>query len=273
MEGIRKIAREVGQLLYSNPKEALRLAESAVGMAAASGNPVDAGIALRAKGAALSRCNENLAAVECFDLSLKIFEEAGDMLETTKTRMNRVNAYLLLSRFDEALADSETVTAAFREAGEERRLAKHLINVGHIFFRLDRFEENLRCLDQAEAILERLEPSPDIAHLHLNRAVALTALNRTSHALNLFKLARQVASDYNMQAIVCQADYNICYLHFMQGRYTAALDGLAKVRAKMAELEDRWHTALCDLDRTEIYLKLNMYADALEFASLAKPAF
>ncbi|PYS17753.1 MAG: hypothetical protein DMG11_34395 [Acidobacteria bacterium] len=99
--------------------------------------------------------------------------------------------------------------------------------------------------------------------------MALTALNRTSQALNLFKTARQVASDYNMPAIVSQADYNICYLHFMQGRYTAALDGLAQVRAKMAELEDRWHMALCDLDRTEIYLKLNMHADALELASLA----
>jgi hypothetical protein len=59
----------------------------------------------------------------------------------------------------------------------------------------------------------------------------------------------------------------------MQGRYTAALDGLAEVRARMVELEDRWHTALCDLDRAEIYLNLNMYADALELASLAKPAF
>src|SRR6266850_128814 len=224
MDEIRKIAHEVGQLLYSNPKEALRLAERAADMAEASGAPFGVGIALLAKGAALSRCNENLAAVECFDRALKIFEEAGDPLETTKTRMNRINAYLLLSRFDEALADSETVTAAYRESGEERSLARHLINVGHIFFRLDRFEENLQCLDQAEAILKRLEKSPDLAHLYLNRAVALTALNRTSQALNLFKAARQVASDYNMPAIVSQADYNICSLHFMQGRYTAALE-------------------------------------------------
>jgi CHAT domain-containing protein len=273
MDEIRKIAREVGDLLYSNPKEALRLAESAADMATAAGDPVDVAIALRAKGAALSRCNENIAAVDCFDVALKIFDEAGDALETAKTRMNRINSYLLLSRFDEALADSEIVTVAYREVGEERRLAKHLINTGHIFFRLDRFEENLQCLDQAEAILKGLNHSSDLAHLYLNRAVALTALNRTSQALNLFKIARQIASDCNMPAIASQADYNICYLHFMQGRYTAALDGLAEVRVKMAELGDRWHTALCDLDRTEIYLKLNMYADALELASLAKPAF
>src|SRR5213594_2220214 len=206
MDEIRKIAHEVGQLLYSNPKEALRLAERAADMAEASGAPFGVGIALLAKGAALSRCNENLAAVECFDRALKIFEEACDALETAKTKMNRINAYLLLSRFDEALADSETVTAVYREAGEERRLARHLVNVGHIFFRLDRFEENLQCLDEAEAILNRLEPSPDLAHLHLNRAVALTALNRTSQALKLFKIARQLASDYNMPAIVSQAD-------------------------------------------------------------------
>src|SRR6266480_886973 len=108
MEEIHNMAREVGQLLYSNPRDALRLAERAADMAATGGDPIDVGIALRAKGAALSRCNENLAAVECFDLALTLFQDAGNAFEITKTRMNRINAYLLLSRFDEALADSET---------------------------------------------------------------------------------------------------------------------------------------------------------------------
>ena len=85
--------------------------------------------------------------------------------------MNRINAYLLLSRFDEALADSETVTAAYRESGEERSLARHLINVGHIFFRLDRFEEHLELhrqdclsshggLDNYEFVKSKFEESP-----------------------------------------------------------------------------------------------------------------
>src|SRR2546426_12793151 len=99
MDEIRKIAHEVGQLLYSNPKEALRLAERAADMAAASGAPFGVGIALLAKGAALSRCNENLAAVECFDRALKIFEEAGDSFEKTKKRMKCIKSYLLFSPF------------------------------------------------------------------------------------------------------------------------------------------------------------------------------
>jgi CHAT domain-containing protein len=273
MDEIRKITHEVGELLYSDPKEALRLAETAVRMAAASEDPNDLGLALRAKGAALSRCNDNLGAVECFDVALKIFQEGGSELEMTKTRMNRINAYLLLSRFDEALADSAVVTLAYRQTGEEGRLAKHLVNVGHIYFRLDRLEENLRYLDEAEAILKRLNQSADLPHVYLNRAVALTALNRTAEALDLFNKAKQLATDYNMPAIEAQADYNICYLYFMQGRYTDALNGLVNVRRKMVELDDRWHTALCDLDRTEIYMQLNMHADAVEFASMAKPAF
>src|SRR5215467_2359979 len=129
MDEIRNIAREVGKLLYSDPREALRLAESAVEMAASSNDPLDLSIALRAKGAALSRCNENVAALECFDEALKVFQRSGDEFEVTKTRMNRMNAYLLLSRFDEALADSEAVTAVYKEAGEDARLAKHLVNV------------------------------------------------------------------------------------------------------------------------------------------------
>src|SRR2546430_15418806 len=103
MDEIRKIAHEVGQLLYSNPKEALRLAERAADMAEASGAPFGVGIALLAKGAALSRCNENLAAVECFDRALKIFEEAGGPVETTEKRRNRIKSLLPFSRSDEGL--------------------------------------------------------------------------------------------------------------------------------------------------------------------------
>ena len=273
IDEIREIVQEVAQLLDTNPRQALERAEAATRMATESGDPLAAGLALRAKGAAFSRCYENQAAVECFDESLKIFEEAGEAFEATKTRMNRINAYMVLSRFDEALADSRAVTAAYREAGEEHRLAKHLINTGAIFFRLDRFQEDLECLDQAEMLLKRIGEVREIANVYLNRAVTLTSLNQTDEALDFYVMARQAAFDHNLPAVAAQADYNICYLYFMRGQYSTALDGLSRVQEKMVALGDRWHVALCDLDRAEIYLKLNLHSDAFELASAAKTVF
>src|SRR5438874_1487803 len=48
---------------------------------------------------------------------------------------------------------------------------------------------------------------------------------------------------------------------------------LNTVRKHMKECGDRWHSALCNLDQSEIYLELNMHRDAIELAQEAFDAF
>ena len=76
-----------------------------------------------------------------------------------------------------------------------------------------------------------------------------------------------------MPLLVSQCDYNICYLYFLQGQYTKALEMLNAVRKHMNDCGDRWHSALCNLDQSEIYLELNMHLDAIELAEQAYNGF
>src|SRR5216684_9109390 len=99
--------------------------------------------------------------------------------------------------------------------GEERQLARHLLNIGHLYFRLDRFAEHLEMLDRAEAIFTQLNDSKSLCRVYVNRAVQLTTLNRAEDALRYYALARELAAKNDMPLLVSQCDYNICYLYFL----------------------------------------------------------
>src|SRR5437870_10848436 len=111
-------------LLTVDPRAALRLSEWMISIAFEIQDPTAKALAFRAKGNALHGINDHFQAIQYFDHALKIFDEIGNELELTRTMMNRVVAYYKLSRFDEALADGDRVTAMFRKLGEDRSLAR-----------------------------------------------------------------------------------------------------------------------------------------------------
>ncbi len=269
----RAMAVRSNDLLTIDPKAALRLAEWLMSIALDLNDPLVKGLAFRAKGNALVSVDDYFQGVEYFEEALKTFNEIGDRFEIARTMMARVVAYFKLSRFDEALSDAEKVTGMFKELGDEVRLARHLVNVGHLYSRLDRFAENFEMLDRAEAILSRVRDPKTLCGVYVNRAVQLTMLNRVDEAFKYYGLARQLAAENELPLWVSQCDYNICYLYFLQGQYTKALEMLGVVRKHMKDCGDRWHSALCDLDQSEIYLELNMHQDAIELAEEAYNGF
>lgn len=270
---IRGIWERLQDLLTVDPRAGLRLSEWMLSVALDLNDPFMKALALRAKGNALVSVDDHIQGVEYFDEALKVFIEINDKLEIARTMMNRVLAYLKLSRFDEALTDADRVTGMFEDLGDERGLARHLVNTGHIYFRLDRFTENLKLLDRAEEILSRFDDPKSLCGVHLNRAVVLTSLNEADKAFHYYALARRLAAENDMPLWVSECDYNICYLYFLQGQYTKALEMLNSVRKSMRECGDRWHSALCNLDQSEIYLELNMHRDAIELAAEAYSGF
>ena len=266
------IARQ-HDLLTVAPQAALRLSEWLLSITCELKDPILKAFALRGKGSALVTMDDYFQAMTYFDEALTIFDQAGNQFEVARTMMNRIVIHLRLSRFDEALTDSSRVTEMLQEAGDEPALGRHFVNVGTIYFRLDRFAENLEMLDRAEAIFTRLGDPKSLCRVYINRAVQLTSLNRADEAFTYYGLARTLAAKNNMPLLVSQCDYNICYLYFLQGQYTKALEMLNTVRKHMNDCGDRWHSALCNLDQSEIYLELNMHHDAIELAEQAYSSF
>lgn len=270
---VRGLMARLQDLVNVDPKIMLRLSEWTLFIALSLDDAFSRALAHRARAVALHGVDEYFQSIEHFDLALAIFRDLGDDLEIAKTLTGRSVSYLKVSRFDEALADADWVTRTFERLGDERRLARHLDHVAHIYLRLDRLSDMMNMLDRAESILLRIGDRKLLSVIYANRAVGLTTLNRAPEAFRYYEQARQLAVENGLTQLAAQCDYNICYLYFLQGQYTRALELLNAVRKRVNEAGDRWLSALCNLDQSEIYLELNMHKDAIELAEQAYAGF
>jgi len=62
-------------------------------------------------------------------------------------------------------------------------------------------------------------------------------------------------------------------MHFRRGNYSTALRILEQVRRRHEQLDDARRVGLCDMDRAEIYLELNLFDDAADIAARAYNIF
>ena len=78
---LRKITSRIQNLVNSDARAALRLSEWAIDLSLDLGDRFGKALALRAKGDALARLDDNLQATEYFDQALKVYQEIDGELE------------------------------------------------------------------------------------------------------------------------------------------------------------------------------------------------
>jgi tetratricopeptide (TPR) repeat protein len=112
----------------------------------------------------------------------------------------------------------------------------------------------------------RLQDREGIAAALHNMVVCLIALNDLERAQEVYRTAIAACTEYGMPALAVQANYNIAYLHYLRGDYSRALEMLRIAREAAAETGDQYHYALCSMDRSEVYLELEMNQEAADAA-------
>lgn len=263
----------VTSLLRKDLSKATGLAEAAVAIAQKINDKESSAHALRAKANTLWFAGQNKKASELHTQAIQLFAEAGNAPQEGRTLSVSIQPLILLGEYDRALAAAERARAIFTAAGDDLRLARLDINVGNIFHRQDRFREALEGYQRA---LEQLLPDKDaegiIASLH-NIAVCLITLNEYQEAMSAYQRAREFCVAQNLPRAVVQADYNIAYLYYFRGEYGRAIEMLRAVREDSVRVGDNYHTALCHLDLSEIYIELNMSQEAREMAQEAFTRF
>ena len=267
-ELIVTVRRQVDALDF---EPASRLADWSVLFANELADAVVSARALVTKGIVLSRVNDHAIALTYFDDALALYEKAGDEFFAAKVRMNRITSYCHLSRYDEALRDANIAVQVFERLGQKYFQAMTCMNLGEIFFRLDRFQDWRAALERAESLLKDIGDQKGLALVYMNRAVVCTSLNDTSNAYRYYRMSREMAEQTGQVWLAAVCNYNLGYLHYLQGEYTKALDTLNATRE--AFRGDPFWVPLCDLTQSEICLEMNMHGDALRFAQAARTGF
>jgi CHAT domain-containing protein len=263
----------VRQEVHVSTAQAQRMADVAMLVAEVVGSKIAQAKSRRAKANALYAMDQHAAAVEMHERAAALFDEAGEKGELARTLSGSIQPLLLLGRYNEALAAGERAGVIFAEQGNSWRLARLEINIGNIYQRQDRFGQALSCYQRAYNELLARDDAEGLAAVLSNLSLCYISLNEFSRALEFHHLARRHCEAKGMPTLVAYADYNIAYLHFLRGEYGRAIQMLRDATSSAKRAQDAYQLALCDLDLSEIYLEVNLVAEAAQLSRMAHQGF
>jgi CHAT domain-containing protein len=228
---------------------------------------------LRASGHVRFLRGKYAAALEDYQAAAQLFRQAGRDVDVARTLNGALQSLILLGRYEEALASAAEARRLFERHAAAVSLARLDSNVANILARQDKFDEALARYRQAYAELAATGEPTDVAAVLGNMALCYMNLNDFPRALETYRAARTYCDRHDMPLLVTQIDYNIAYLHYLRGEYTQALDLYRTAREHSEQVGDAYHSALCDLDCSEMYLELNLCAEAADLAERARAQF
>jgi len=255
-------------------RQAERLADAAIWLAEKLHDDRCRAQSMRAVGHVLLIRRRYSEALKHYKAALKLYRRLGEDLDVGRTLSGgALQTLIYLGRYDEALKAAREARRIFERHCDRLRLARLDSNMGNILYRQNRFQEALTLYERAHEALAEVGEPQDVAAVLSNMAVCLMHLNDFETALHRFDEARGYCETHDMPLLVAQADYNIAYLHYLRGEYTRALELYRAAEHQSEQVGDAFHRALCDLDRSEIYLELNLSDEAGELARRALDGF
>jgi CHAT domain-containing protein len=270
---IESISAKIRELLPRDPDLAQTLAETNLYIASILNTPLAWAYANRSQAQVYYTMRKSVEAEQYFEKAVQLFEEGGQVGEVGRTLVGEIDNLMYLSRYSEALKAAGRARAALEKAQDAGYLSTLEIALGNIYYRLNKYSESLAHYDRAQSTLENSDNVLGIASIGLNRAYVLTEMNRFDEAVRSFELTKKHCERHGMTLWAALADRGISQMHFRRGNYSTALRILENVRRKHEELEDARRVGLCDMDRAEIYLELNLFDDAATIARRAYDTF
>jgi tetratricopeptide (TPR) repeat protein len=248
---------------------ARRMVEAAGSVAEVLDDAISSARAERAR-AQLHHIEANYrVALERYATSVRHYESAGEDLQAAITRSCALHVLALLGKFGRANEWAERARDLFSRMGDRVRLARLDANVAVVLHRRHDFEEALRLSLRAFERLRAQGTSQDVAVSLRNMLVCHVGMRNLGMAFDVFDRAREFAERHRFPRLVLEADYNIAYVHQLQGDYEQAIHLYEKTRRGFRDWADPFHDALCDLDQSEAYLDLREVDEAETLARKA----
>jgi CHAT domain-containing protein len=272
-EVVEQLYNRVVQVARIDLKRADGLVHAATWIAEALGDDGCRAQSLRAAGHMQVVRGKYREALEYYDRALTLFRQLERDVDVGRTLNGALVSFIAVGRYDDALASAQEARGIFERHGNLLGLARLDSNVGNIRYRQDRFDEAITLYCRAYEQLAELGEPQDVAAALGNMAMTYTSLNDFQKAQASYEQARAVCDSHGLPLFALRADYNVAYLYYARGEYTRALELYRTVREQCERLGDTYRGALCDLDRSEMYLELNLSDEAGELAARALTRF
>jgi tetratricopeptide (TPR) repeat protein len=272
-EMVLYLAAQVPKIAREDADRAMQMASLASWLAEISDDDYCRARSARATGHVLQLKGKLRDSLAEYQKALDVFTRLKVESEIGITLSGSLQPLILLGDYKESHRRGERARKIFKALGDELRLARLDSNLANILHRQDRFEEALVFYSRAEQSLRRLDATDDLALVLNNLAVCYISIREFPKALDAYTRLRSYSEQRHLQHLIVQADYNVAYLHYLQGHYRRAIDLYTKTRIFCAGVGDPYHAALCDLDQAEISLHLNSHRECMQLAQNALAQF
>lgn len=239
------------RLRDGRPAEAIDAAEEAVAAARPARDPDVLVLALGRQGLALTKAGR-------LEEATRVLDEADQAAALAPIHLRALIAgwrgQLAGARGDLAgrLAAFERAVALYERAGDPRRAAGAKVNVADVYNRIGDYERAQAALEQALVESRQVHNRPMEGYALVNRAYALTMLDRPEEAKHLLGEARHVAEDIGDQQLEL-------YVRFYRVRARAAAD------EELGPLADDAEAIAQDAEQRFVALAINAFAKAASF--------
>jgi CHAT domain-containing protein len=250
----------------ANTKNALALAEAAILIAKAIRKKELLAQSYRVKANVHAAAGDYHLSIGLYEEALALFEKAKDQEGIARTLTAIIQPHIILGSYDLAFDAAERAQKIFLEIGDDRRRSRLENNIGNIYHRQDRFEEAIAHYERAYQELLPYGDSEELIISLNNMSMCLISMNNFGQALSTYSHAKELLKEKDLPLIHLIVDYNIAYLYYLRGDYRRAIEMLKSARIAGEKIDYTYLIALCFLDLSDIYVELNLSAEAQEVA-------
>jgi CHAT domain-containing protein len=201
-------------------------------------------------------------AITLIDMAAAELSRIGQMYTAATTQVGKSYALAVLGRYDEAVICGLRARDVFLEHGDILAAGKIEQNLGNIYQRRGAYAEAGR---QYNAARERFEQASDerlLAFAENGLATVLALRHEFGASRTLYEQALSHAQSAGATVTQAEIECNLGCLALDQGHYNRALDYLERSRRRYVSLGMEHEWAVAELEIADVYLELNMAAEA-----------
>ncbi|MGB1251947.1 MAG: CHAT domain-containing protein [Candidatus Promineifilaceae bacterium] len=254
----------------SNPNRSLEIAKTIEVIAEVWQDAFTSASASQALANAYRFLGEHAEAIAHFATASVKFRVLGELLRAVHVEISYIDSLIYIGQYETArlvASKARTILVETNNVVEQGRL--HM-NLGILSYRMGNMQEADAHFIKARPLLEKANQPELIAMLRGNHANIQIELDQYVEAQSNLKAARAVFALSNSTQAIARADANLGYLLFAQGEYEQALDLLDKARPVIETMGNPFELITTDLHRSEVYLALNLWQEALQTARPAR---
>ncbi len=209
----------------------------------------------------------------CFETAAMFFEEEEDWYRTSAMQLDQIYTLLMQEKYESGIQLAVETRQKIAKAGEDAvfLLGNLETNLGLINRRMGRYQEAIEAYDHAHLAYDSIGHTLGAAISLMNRAHLHTVTNQFADSETALNQARAIFETLDNQIELARVDMNLGTLAAQRSQYRLALQKLENAHKRFEDTGQLYEASFVDWHRSAIYLKLNLWEEAVHSAQSAEP--